>query len=405
MVRLTIGYGVIGLAPLGFYFLQASGIDLIDIAPVHKILTLPNYLGFALVGILGWRLNQSRILITVALMIGAYYITLNTEVLASTGIGKVRLRQILSFAVPVALMLIFLTKEARLISRQSFLRAAAALSPAAAMGLWFVVSPAGFHKAASFEIVRFGPGFKIPQLSFLAVALLMIGFVRVRDKKIRGFMGAAVMSLIPFFSMAHIGLASGTTYNLKAYSVLCYSAVCIILLHSILRMYWQRVYVDELTDIGNRRALDERLDVVRGDYAIGMIDIDHFKKFNDTHGHDEGDNALRFVASILEKAQGGRAYRYGGEEFCVIFEGVAAPAALAAADRIRRKLAGRKFFIRTTKDGKKPSKTRKAVRVTISAGIAGSDGAVTGPSEVLKRADSALYRAKEQGRNRVVLFK
>ena len=68
-------------------------------------------------------------------------------------------------------------------------------------------------------------------------------------------------------------------------------------------MYWEKVYIDELTGIPNRRAFDEYLKKLGRKYTIAMMDIDHFKKFNDTYGHSEGDNVLRFVAKHIAEAE------------------------------------------------------------------------------------------------------
>ncbi len=410
MVKTAFAHILVGIIPVGLYFLQVSGFDYIAVTPVEKALTIPAYLGFVLIGVLGWRLNQSRILMIVILLIGAYHASLHTELLLPTGIGKIRLRQILCFAFPVALILIFLTKEARLLSKQSLLRVALALSPVVLMSGWFVLSPAGFHKFVSWSPVPLGEYFKIPQLSIIAVFALVIVFFRNKDKKIKAFMGATIISLVPFFAMAHIGLSYETNDSLMAHTVIAFSAICIILLHSILRMYWQRVYIDELTDIPNRRALDESLATVDGIYCLAMIDIDHFKKFNDTYGHDEGDNVLRFVASIIAKVQGGKAYRYGGEEFCAVFKNTSVKDAFDAADRMRRELSERKFHIRSKKakktasNGKKKAlNPRKNAKVTISVGIAGPDRSNPTPEKVFKLADNALFKAKKSGRNQVVL--
>jgi GGDEF domain-containing protein len=153
-----------------------------------------------------------------------------------------------------------------------------------------------------------------------------------------------------------------------------------ILLHVIFLMYWHRVYIDELTGIPNRRALDERLAGLTGNYALAMIDIDHFKKFNDEYGHDEGDNVLRLVAQHLESELGSRAYRYGGEEFCGVFEKLGAEDAYPLANRARRKLEERPFAIRRATRRKNDANSSKAltsrnsrkVQVTISIGLAAS---------------------------------
>ena len=265
------------------------------------------------------------------------------------GIGTIRLRQILCFAFPVTLILIFFTREARFLSKQSMLRIVLALSPIALMSAWFVFWPAGFHRAASWSPLPLGEGFRIPQLSIVAVVIFLLVFLRNKDRKIHPFMGATAISLIPFFTMAHIGLSDGTKDCLMAYTIIAFSSICLILLSSIFMMYWQRVYKDELTDIPNRRALDESLATLDGVYCIAMIDIDHFKKFNDTYGHDQGDNVLRFVASIIEGTRGAKVYRYGGEEFCAVFRNTSAKDAFEAADDVRLKLANRKFHIRSKK--------------------------------------------------------
>jgi diguanylate cyclase (GGDEF)-like protein len=409
MAKTAFAHLLVGIIPLGLYLLQISGFDYIAVEPIERTLAIPVYLCLVLIGFLGWRLNQSRILMIVLLLIGAYHASLHTELLVQTGIGKIRLRQILSFAFPAAILLVFLTREARLLSKQSLLRLVLALSPIVLMSAWFIFSPESFHSLVSWTPFPLCNGFRIPQLSIIAIFALMIVFFRNKDKKINAFMGATIISLIPFFTMAHIGLTYGIKHSLMAHTVISFSAICIILLHSILRIYWQRVYVDELTDISNRRALDESLATIDGVYSIAMIDIDHFKKFNDTYGHEEGDNVLRFVASVIGKIQGGKAYRYGGEEFCAVFKKTSTKDASDAAENVRKKLAERKFFIRTkkvkkatSKDRKKTKKSQKTAKVTISVGIAGPDRNNPTPDKVLKLADNALYKAKKTGRNRVV---
>ena len=87
---------------------------------------------------------------------------------------------------------------------------------------------------------------------------------------------------------------------------------------------YRMAFVDALTGLPNRRALDETLMRLSGTYALAMVDVDHFKQFNDTYGHDAGDVVLREVARTLRRRAHGAAYRYGGEEFCLVFEGVRA---------------------------------------------------------------------------------
>ena len=168
-----------------------------------------------------------------------------------------------------------------------------------------------------------------------------------------------------------------------------------ILLHAIFHTYWEKTYYDELTKIPNRRALEEYLMGLSGKYTIAMIDVDHFKKFNDNYNHEMGDQVLVFIASLLEEHLDGQIYRYGGEEFCAIFPKIDPAKALESADNVRKMLKGKKIPIHL-KNG-----TVRRVQITISIGIA---KARPGPSPhvTIKAADRALYKAKKAGRNRVM---
>ncbi|OGK98098.1 MAG: hypothetical protein A3D33_07520 [Candidatus Rokubacteria bacterium RIFCSPHIGHO2_02_FULL_73_26] len=140
-----------------------------------------------------------------------------------------------------------------------------------------------------------------------------------------------------------------------------------------------------------------------------MLDIDHFKRFNDEHGHDAGDQLLRMVGATLTRTEGGgRAFRYGGEEFAILFPGRSAVDALPHLEALRRAIEATGFTLRgrdrPTQKPKRPvaAGPRRKLSVTVSIGVAESDGGEADPREVVKAADRALYRAKGAGRNRVV---
>ena len=96
-------------------------------------------------------------------------------------------------------------------------------------------------------------------------------------------------------------------------------------------------YRDELTSLPSRRALNQLMLSLGRKYSIAMLDIDHFKKFNDTHGHDVGDEVLRMVASKIAKVTGGgKPFRYGGEEFTVIYKGKTPDQVEAHLDALRK---------------------------------------------------------------------
>jgi diguanylate cyclase (GGDEF)-like protein len=170
-------------------------------------------------------------------------------------------------------------------------------------------------------------------------------------------------------------------------------------------------FLDELTGLPGRRALMNELKHCGKHYCVVMADIDHFKKFNDTHGHDTGDDVLRIVAQELGKVQGGgKAFRYGGEEFTLLFKRKLAEEADPFIETLRQSIADYPLIIRDTKTRPKTQNKNKTninakantkknkVQVTVSFGIA-QRLPEQKPEDVMKSADQALYRAKGQGRN------
>ena len=184
-----------------------------------------------------------------------------------------------------------------------------------------------------------------------------------------------------------------------------------ILLVSLLQESHRLAFSDELTGMHSRRALEERLHALGPVYTIAMLDVDHFKKFDDTHGHDMGDRVLRLVAERLTQVpRGGTAYRYGGEEFCILFPGLRLAQALSHIEKMRADIAACQMAVITEDRPKDPEagtslrharSPDKTLSVTVSIGVAEPDEQRATPAEVLRAADQALYRAKQDGRNRV----
>jgi len=168
---------------------------------------------------------------------------------------------------------------------------------------------------------------------------------------------------------------------------------------------------DELTGLPGRRALEEALRALGPHYVIAMADVDHFKGFNDTHGHDIGDQVLKLVAARLaEVGGGGEAFRYGGEEFSVLFRDKTLKEALTYLERTRGSIERYRMAVRSDERPRqqetgirRPGATApmKLLSVTISIGAAEPQVERQPPPQVLKAADEALYRAKKGGRNRV----
>jgi diguanylate cyclase len=158
---------------------------------------------------------------------------------------------------------------------------------------------------------------------------------------------------------------------------------------------------DPLTGLPNRRALDQHLRSAfenarraESPLALAICDIDHFKLFNDTHGHQIGDEVIKFVGSSLGRAASNDVFvaRYGGEEFVMVFERAAAAAAMAMLEKVRAAIAARELKVTHT--------GQSLGRLSFSGGLAAINGQDS-PGSLLKRADAALYRAKQDGRNRI----
>ena len=180
------------------------------------------------------------------------------------------------------------------------------------------------------------------------------------------------------------------------------------ILVALIETSYSMAYLDELTQLPSRRALNEALMKLPETYTIAMLDVDHFKKFNDSYGHESGDQALRLVASRLARiAGGGKAYRYGGEEFSVVFPGQSSDEVFIYLDRMRKIIEQSKFTVRgKERRGKRRVRgSKKQTNVTVSIGVASTSADQFTANEVLRIADQALYKAKAKGRNCTVVVR
>lgn len=198
---------------------------------------------------------------------------------------------------------------------------------------------------------------------------------------------------------------------------------------SIIETSYVLAYHDELTSLPSRRAFNDALLRLQDPYSIAVVDIDHFKKFNDTYGHDTGDEVLRLVASRLARVSGGgEAYRCGGEEFAILFPGRTTSEVTNHLEQLRATIEASSFRRRGSDRRETPrgpdrrnQRTRgrtspghairrlaqpplndgSSLSVTVSIGVATSAGENVDTGGVVRAADKALYRAKAAGRNRV----
>ncbi len=230
----------------------------------------------------------------------------------------------------------------------------------------------------------------------VSIAMLVLYFLRPSPHMAAG-LGILIMLLIQLH-------AGDTDRSLNVFS----SAALMMCLYAILQESWHMAYLDELTELPARRALRERFQKMGGLYTVAMLDVDHFKKFNDRYGHDTGDAVLRMIATKMNRVTGGGiAYRYGGEEFTIVFNGKTREDATPHLDTLRETIASTPFVInrasRRKSDKKVKPRKNRPVTVTVSIGVADSKSNISSPWDVLKLSDKALYRAKGKGRNRVCL--
>jgi len=354
--------------------------------------------------LLSWYYDQSR------LLCGASAIVLT--VLALEGLGTdsdiVNLAAVL--LLPLNFSLVAVLKERGVMTFDGLLKVG--IVAAQAFGVLWIAQGNGPGSGALLDWSRrFGAGTGLPwiaQLSFAIGALALVTLVfRRRTKVEQGLLWALVAM---FLSVTQIetgppGRASDALYF--------YSGTAgLVLVFAVLEHGYDIAYRDELTGLPGRRAFNDVMAQLGGTYAIAMCDVDHFKKFNDTYGHDAGDQVLRMVAAELSQVGGGgRAFRYGGEEFLLVFRGRSAKEAEPFVESLRRSIADRGFVLRSPdRPARKPgpaTETKQTsaprVNISISIGMAERSKRQSTPELVLDAADATLYRAKEAGRNCLML--
>ena len=259
---------------------------------------------------------------------------------------------------------------------------------------------------------------KIPQpalLAFLSAGiLLLLRCLEIPKPVESGFLWALLSS----FLALHLG-------GIGRIPIAYIATAALLLLIAIIETSYSMAYHDELTGLPARRAFNQALLALEEPYAIAIVDIDHFKQFNDSYGHDTGDQVLRLVAGKLAQVTGGgRPFRCGGEEFAIVFPGMSLREALQHAEEVRIRIESAAFHIRGADRRQTPRKTdrrkatvrkgrisralsppgprsRRSVSVTVSIGVAEPTAKTRHSDQVIAAADRALYLAKTNGRNRV----
>ena len=364
------------------------------------------YLMFALGTALAAAFNRGRAVLAL-LILAAGYAALQSWL--QQGLEGQTARAVyagLAVFVPLNLALLALLPERGMFNRHGALRLAI-IAAQAAFVAW--VAAAGGTEIIDWAYQRFfdpapiGLG-RIPQLG---IAVIGLGLVIAAAASLAT--GSAISTslagaIVAFAIAMHVPTASVTQSSFIAAAQLM---VAIAVLQDTFRM----AFHDELTGLPSRRALNERLVALGRTYTIAMLDVDHFKKFNDTYGHDLGDQVLKMVASqIADVGGGGKAYRYGGEEFTVLFPGKEVDEAMPHLEALRAEIESYQLALRSSDRPKKAKGSKRqrggwrgkdSVSVTISIGAAARNDRRTTAEAVIQAADRALYRAKDKGRNQV----
>lgn len=343
--------------------------------------------------------NQIR-LVLVCLLLGAVAVLGDP----ATGLPGVEARRLLIPVLALQVTTLTLLRERGLLTRYGFWRVMVVVLPLAllswlprleTLGLWLGRLPPGFWHSPP-------PGMNTPWIWLVPSLLAIAGLLRLRGTEypVLAPSLAAVILVATLGLDAPSPLWSGLEGDIAR--PLSLALAGLFVLYAVYRLSWGRAYRDTLTGLPGRRALEEHLARLGGVYTLVMLDVDHFKAFNDRYGHDVGDDVLKLVAAQLAEVKGGSAYRYGGEEFTLVFAGQRAPEVRERLEALREAIATRDLTLRVGRNRSRRGRG-KQVRVTASFGAADRNDSRKTPAQVLKASDQALYRAKKGGRNAVVL--
>ena len=360
--------------------------------------TLPaaSWVAFAAGGALAWRFKRSHLVLAVVAMALATLAVL----LFPPGSPP---RDAVAIVLPLHLAALAWLPERPLFAARGRLRLVMLGAEAVAVAVLALpaLAPVGEALAAVPVAAADARVGALAQLGIVACALAVAGVAARLARLPRPDDAGLLWALV-----ASTGALAATDARLTVAGL---SVAGVALLVAVVEASYGMAYGDELTGLPARRALESELRQLGGRYAIAMVDVDHFKKFNDEHGHPTGDQLLRMVAATLARVGGGgRPFRYGGEEFAILFPGKATPDVVPHLEAVRKAIETAPFVVRAPdRPRKRPERAgrastgRRRVGVTVSIGVAAASRKTTAPREVLDAADAALYRAKHGGRNRI----
>ena len=359
--------------------------------------------------LLGWRFNRSRLVFAVLVLALAdrsllyFPAGVSSGIVAGGGVGR-SVYDAVAFLLPLNLAALSWMKDRGILSWRGMVRFSLIFLQVLAVFLICRYPQLGVAKVLAHTLPQYRflvlLPLSLPALLAFAAAFILLSFRFIQSEGIieNGFFWALLS--------AFLALALGRVGPVSTFYL---ASAGLVLIISVIEISHTMAFRDELTGLPGRRALDEALLELAGNYSVAMLDIDFFKKFNDRHGHDVGDQVLRMVASKLAAVNGGgKPFRYGGEEFTILFPGKLKGETIPHLEELRTEVEQTRFGIRgrgrprkKPEDPKKIKGSRKKAKITISIGVAERSERNATPELVIQAADKALYRAKKAGRNRI----
>jgi diguanylate cyclase (GGDEF)-like protein len=410
-----------GILLLTAVFLLSGGFPSISAAAVDFYY----YAVFAAGILLAWRFHSSRVLFALIMLLLAHRAIEFFSAGRAVSIGPGRIAfEAIAFFVPLNFIVLSLVHERGVgipaITPRLVMLFLESVFVAILCRPGETTSPAFLHVA--FLNRSLFHWTKIPQLALLAFA----GAFAVLLVRLLLYRKPVESGLFWSLAAAFLGLQANPVDRI---AIAYWATAGLLLVASIIENTYVLAYHDELTSLPARRAFNETLLHLEAPYSIAIVDIDHFKSFNDTYGHDTGDQVLSMVAARLARVSGGGlAFRVGGEEFSILFAGKSAKEVVPHLDSLRTLIEESRFRVRSTPErrsaprgagrrveDKKSTARQKLNRsrnlpvepslsglsVTVSIGVAESGPQTREVEQVIKAADKALYRAKKAGRNRI----
>mgnify|MGYP003635918227 CR=1 FL=1 len=318
---------------------------------------------------IGWWFNRGRAVFVMILLLVCYWLLVgNGGGFSPEGLAFLRIATL--YLIPVNLLVLGFTAERGVLNPRGIARMLV-------LGLQLFVMlmlagkadvGAALFDVLNYQVIDTGSFMADMPQPALILSIISVGVLLILHRPLETSFAAAIIAIAVATVMGPGFIKYG------------YLAATGVVLAGLAQEAWRMAFVDDLTGLPGRRALGHALAELGSQYAIAMLDVDHFKKFNDTYGHDVGG--------------GGKAFRYGGEEFTVVFAGRNVDKAHEPLEALRERIAAIKIT---------PPDKNKAVSVTISVGLSERNDDITDPWAILKQADEKLYAAKQAGRNRVVI--